>query len=299
MRFIALLLLFCPLFSVAQIKQFDKLEMLYDQGHYSRVLRQANRLLDNPEYDFSLLPSYYKSIATFQLYRTEKWRKRNSNALEEATELFLMVKREDQGAKLFSAHYYEIQSLKKDLQSFAEELKQQGDESLFAKVQQTIQAVFKGITGLDELESITEKVDEKEVKQNVGKNSIRVELVNFAQNHVGIPYKPGGMDKKGFDCSGFTTFVYAKFGQQLPRTARDQERASKTVPLKQAQPGDLVFFSSGNDINHVGIVVANQGGAIKMVHASTSQGIVITDIESSSYWSKRIRSAGSYLTDSN
>jgi len=295
MRSFLAILFFIPLIAASQIKEFDKLEMLYDQGHYTKVLRGANRLLDNPEYDFSLLPLYYKSVAMFQLYRNDKWRKRNPKALEEAVELFQMVKREDQGGKIFSAHYYEVQSLKKDLQSFAEQAKQNGDEALHARVNNTIKTVFSGIVGLDELESIVERVEDKEVKEAVGHKGVRTEIVSFAQNYVGTPYKPGGMDPKGFDCSGFTTFVFNKFGKQLPRTANDQQKLAKKVDLKKAQSGDLVFFNSGNGVNHVGIVVVNQNGAIKMVHASTSQGIVITDIESSSYWSKRIHSAGAYL----
>lgn len=295
MRSFLVCLFFIPLISNGQVKEFDKLEMLYDQGHYTKVLRGANRLLDKPEYDFSLVPSYYKSIAMFQLYRNDKWRSRNPKAIDEVTELFQMVKREDQGGKIFSAHYYEVQSLKKDLQSFAEQAKQEGDEALYARINNTIKTVFSGIVGLDELESIVEKVDDKQVKEALGNGGVRAEVVNFAQKYVGVPYKPGGMDSKGFDCSGFTAFVFNEYGKQLPRISRDQQKSAQKVELKNAQPGDLVFFNSGNGVNHVGIVVANQGGAIKMVHASTSQGIVITDIESSSYWSKRIHSAGTYL----
>ena len=47
----------------AQVPAFDKLEMLYDQQHYGIVYRRANRLLDNPEYDFSQIPKYYKAIS--------------------------------------------------------------------------------------------------------------------------------------------------------------------------------------------------------------------------------------------
>lgn len=290
-----LLLLFIPFLAVGQVKQFDKVEMLYDQGHYNRVLNRSNRLLDNPEFDFSLIPSFYKSLALFQLYRNDKWRRRNPNALDEAVTLFLMVKREDQGNRLFTAHYYEIQSLKKDLQSFALDLKQAGNEDLFIKITKTIKTVFSGIVGLDELESIVDKVEVETVELASNDQSIRSNIVNFAQKHVGVPYKPGGLDPKGFDCSGFTAYVFDQHKISLPRIARDQQKSAKKVSLKQSQQGDLIFFSSGSGVNHVGIVVANQNGAIKMVHASTSQGVIITDVESSSYWNKRVHSVGSYI----
>lgn len=294
MRLLCLLLL-APFFAFGQIKEFDKVEMLYDQGHYNRVLKRSNRLLDNPEFDFSLVPTFYKSLAMFQMYRDDKWRRRNTNAFDEAAELFLIVKREDQGGRLFTAHYYEIQSLKKDLQSFALDLKQAGNDELFVKVSNTMKTVFSGIVGLDELESIVEKVEVESVELTSKDQRVRSNIVNFAQKHVGVPYKPGGLDPKGFDCSGFTSYVFEEHKTILPRIARDQQKSARKIDLKSAQPGDLIFFNSGSGVNHVGIVVENQNGAIKMVHASTSQGVIITDVESSAYWNKRIHSAGSYI----
>jgi peptidoglycan DL-endopeptidase CwlO len=288
-------LVFLPLFSFGQIKEFDNLELLYDQGHYARVYRKANRLLNNPEYDYSLLPKYYKSISMFQLYRNEKWRRKNSSALDEAVELFIQIRKEDQGGRLINAHYYEIQSLKKDLLSFSEGLKQQGDLKLKVKINEAIQKAFQGITGLEELESVVAKVDESRYNKGFKDGDVRPKLVEYAQTFVGTPYRPGGMDTQGFDCSGFTCFVFKEFKIELPRIARDQQRTGEKIKIKDAQPGDLVFFDSGGGVNHVGIVVLNQNGMIKMVHSSTSQGIVITDIESSAYWNKRLHSVASFL----
>jgi hypothetical protein len=71
---IILIILLNLLFSfngISQIKEFDKLEMLYAQGHYSLVLKKANRILDNPEFDYSQVPKFYKSIAIMQLCQNE------------------------------------------------------------------------------------------------------------------------------------------------------------------------------------------------------------------------------------
>jgi peptidoglycan DL-endopeptidase CwlO len=297
MRGLVILFFLSAFSGYSQVKEFDKIEMLYDQGYYAKVLRKSNRLLDKPEYDFSLIPTYYKSISMLQLVKDEKFRRRNPNALKEASALFEKVKREDQGGKIFTAHYYEIQSLKKDLQSFAEELKQNGENELFAEVNSTIKSVFSGIVGLDELESIVTAVQPTDYKDLKGVSKTRLELVRYAQQFVGTPYRPGGIDPQGFDCSGFTTFVMKEFNVELPRRAQDQQRAFTKVKQKDARPGDLVFFDSGSGINHVGIVVVNQDGNIKMVHASTSQGIVVTDIESSAYWSKRLHSVATVWND--
>lgn len=296
-NFVFLFILF-PFLAAAQIKEFDQVEMLYDQGHYKKVLRRSNRLLDNPEYDFSMIPTYYKSLALFQLYRDDNWRKRNGTAFDEAIALFQEVKKEDTGGKIFRAHYYELQALKQDLQSFALLCKQTGNEELFAKINTALTASFSGIEGLDELESIVETVESSPEMSDKGDDhhgTERAKLVAFAQSYVGVPYKPGGMDPKGFDCSGFTSYVFEKYNRQLPRIARDQQRSSRKKDMGGAQPGDLIFFSSGSGVNHVGIVVENQDKSIKMVHASTSQGIIITDVQSSTYWSRRVHSVGSYL----
>ena len=68
----------------AQVPQFDKLEMYYAQGHYKVVYRRANRLLDQPDYDYSLLPKFYKSLSLFQLSQNRHWLIRHPNALGEA-----------------------------------------------------------------------------------------------------------------------------------------------------------------------------------------------------------------------
>lgn len=75
------------------------------------------------------------------------------------------------------------------------------------------------------------------------------EIVNIARQYLGIPYKYGGDDPSGFDCSGFTKYVFGKAGISIPRTASEQQDAARAV--SDPQPGDLVFF--GSPAWHVGI----------------------------------------------
>ncbi|WP_392544377.1 C40 family peptidase [Oryzobacter telluris] len=74
-------------------------------------------------------------------------------------------------------------------------------------------------------------------------------IVNIARQYLGIPYKYGGDDPSGFDCSGFTSYVFRKAGISIPRTASAQQDAAR--PVSDPQPGDLVFF--GSPAWHVGI----------------------------------------------
>ena len=104
--------------SWAQIAEFDKLEMYYAQQHYKTVYRKANRLLDQPEYDYSLLPKFYKALSLFQLAQNEHWLIRKPAALDEATLLFTEVRKEDQSeldllSKNFRAQYNDNENLRK------------------------------------------------------------------------------------------------------------------------------------------------------------------------------------------
>jgi cell wall-associated NlpC family hydrolase len=80
-----------------------------------------------------------------------------------------------------------------------------------------------------------------------------------AKHFLGIQYKWGGTSPTtGFDCSGLTQYVFAKFGVHIPRVAADQFNAGHKVSRGQAQAGDLVFFSSAaQGVHHVGIYLGN------------------------------------------
>lgn len=94
---------------------------------------------------------------------------------------------------------------------------------------------------------------------------------------LGVPYHWGGASPSGFDCSGFTQYVYNSLGVSLPRTAEQQFEIGAKVSVSSMQPGDLVFFDTGSgSISHVGIYM----GAGKMAHAASGQGSVkINDID--------------------
>jgi peptidoglycan DL-endopeptidase CwlO len=109
-------------------------------------------------------------------------------------------------------------------------------------------------------------------------------LVGTALSLRGSPYRDGGTDPAGFDCSGFTQYVFAQHGVQLPREVRDQFRLGRSVAPRELAPGDLVFFTTtASGATHVAIAV----GGDEFVHAPTSSGVVRVEHLSSSYWAPR------------
>jgi cell wall-associated NlpC family hydrolase len=293
MRLFFLIICLVPVLVFSQNKDFDKLEMIYDQGHYKKVLRRANKLAAKPEYQKSILPNYYKSMAMMQLYRNDKYRRRNPRALDEGSNLFLQMRKNDEGGKIFAAHAYEIQSLKRDYDYFLEELKTdtKKNQKLIASVESVYARIFEGVQEIQDVQT-TKPSNEPLVSNAKG---VRKDILEVAHKYIGTPYSFGGTSPKGFDCSGFVGYVFAQNNIQLPRTSRDQQKGAKKLKGTEVQPGDLVFFANGANVNHVGIIVENANGKITMIHASSSQGIVVTEITSSNYWNKRIHSYGTFI----
>jgi hypothetical protein len=281
----------------AQVKEFDKLEMLYSQRHYSLVYRNANRILDNPEFDYSQLPKFYKSMAIMQLCQNEQYFKKNPDQLELAKDLFIGVKKSNDGLKIFNAHIYEVSALKKDIGSWLEDLKRKNDKKTFEIVQNTLRSLFENVPDLEDKKPTTPiniKI-EADLSESKEIRSQREAIINLAKNQIGVPYLWAGNEPTGFDCSGFSSFVMKNNNKIIPRRAIEQYEASKKVKQKNVQQGDLVFFDSGSGINHVGIIVSGKGEPLVMIHASSTKGIIITEIEKTDYWNKRLYGFGTFI----
>ena len=106
--------------------------------------------------------------------------------------------------------------------------------------------------------SATTAVAAEERKKKTSRSSrsfaVRAQKVMRTGNSLkGVPYRRGGTTPRGFDCSGFTRYVFKKVGVSLPHSATAQMRKVRKISRGQARPGDLVFFRSGGRAYHVGI----------------------------------------------
>ena len=111
------------------------------------------------------------------------------------------------------------------------------------------------------------------------------EIVDYALSFVGYPYVYGGSSPKGFDCSGFTKYVYGHFGYTLNRSAASQLDNGTPVSMDALEPGDLVLFRKGNShkrATHAGLYIGNG----QFVHASTARvGVIVSSLDEAYYTS--------------
>lgn len=119
----------------------------------------------------------------------------------------------------------------------------------------------------------------------------RSAIVKEAHKWLGTKYKYGGIDRSGVDCSGMVMRVYDKAaGVKLPRSSAQQREFCKSIRRKELAAGDLLFFATGRDktrVSHVGIYI----GDGKMIHASTSKGVITSSLNEK-YYANKYHSSG-------
>jgi cell wall-associated NlpC family hydrolase len=276
--------------AVAQVPAFDKLEQLYDQGRYHLVYRKSVRLLNKPEYDYSLLPEYYQAIAALQLLRNEGWRSKHAETIDLSFVFLKALGKTEKGTKLKINHGQELVSLQADLNDWIAELSQEKENKLVRMYGSNISALNAVIrTEANESTSVAWESP----SGLLGKEKA-VAMIEFAQGFVGTPYVWAGEAPGGFDCSGFTSYVFSKQGIKIPRVSRDQYASSMKVESADACIGDLVFFGQQGVVSHVGILVNEPGKPKRMIHSSSSKGVMFQDIDNSKYYATRIIGFGRY-----
>lgn len=119
-------------------------------------------------------------------------------------------------------------------------------------------------------------------------------LLQQVDEWIGVRYRSGGNSKKGIDCSGFTSTIFANYcGVQLPRTSKQQFEICEKIDPDQLRAGDLLFFNTrGRGVSHVGIYLGNN----KFIHASVSGGVMVSD-RFEPYYYKRFLGAGRLPAD--
>ena len=113
-------------------------------------------------------------------------------------------------------------------------------------------------------------------------------VIGAAKTYIGTPYQFGGTSGKGIDCSGLMLRCFEKANYKLPRTALEQSKFGKKVSKKKIKPGDVVFFKfkkrGKKSWYHSGLVTSVTNDKPKFIHASSSKGVIESDLTQEYYW---------------
>lgn len=127
-------------------------------------------------------------------------------------------------------------------------------------------------------------------KEETGQEVVQL-LTRVFQRYKGTPYRYGGTNAQGFDCSGFILTAYREgLGHRLPRTTGQMLAEGHFVRRDQLQPGDLVFFRIGGKDQHAGIFMGDD----RFIHSSSSKGVMESSL-ANSYWRQRYTQARRFL----
>lgn len=140
--------------------------------------------------------------------------------------------------------------------------------------------------------------------------TLQEDIIHYGRQYLGKPYRYAGKGPNSFDCSGYTSFVFRKFGYRLGSSSSGQDRQVPTIDKREElRKGDLVFFegsSKNGRVGHVGIVTeAFSNGQFKFIHASTTSGVIISSSTEPYYASRYLRGGrvleenASYVTQRN
>lgn len=117
------------------------------------------------------------------------------------------------------------------------------------------------------------RLSEKDIHQN--------KLYSFCEDWYGVPYKYGGCNKKGVDCSCFISLLYQEvYSKTLARSANDMFKMCDEISIEDARQGDLVFFKIGSNlVTHVGVYISGSW----FIHSSTSKGVMLNSLQEAYY----------------
>ena len=126
-------------------------------------------------------------------------------------------------------------------------------------------------------------------------DELATQIIDYADQHLGRPYRSGAKGPSAFDCSGFTSYVFKNYDIALSPSSRAQYTQGRKISIDEVRPGDLLFFSGrrgGKTVGHVALAVdVDENGTVKFIHAATSKGITYDTYPDGGYYSQRFLGA--------
>lgn len=124
-------------------------------------------------------------------------------------------------------------------------------------------------------------------QENRTRTNNKSPISHYAEELIGVPYKYGGNNLSGFDCSGFVRYVYNKMGHPVQGSSKILAKQGVQIAKQEAKAGDLVFFYKNGEVFHVSLIVENKNNDLVVVHSTSSRGVIKERIFESSYWNQK------------
>lgn len=144
------------------------------------------------------------------------------------------------------------------------------------------------------------RVSSKERSTSIARAELleRQRIVDFAARFKGTRYNFGGKKpENGFDCSGLVYYTFRHFNYGMVAGSANQAKLGKRIKASEANPGDLLFFGNNQRVSHVGIVSYNDNKSLRMIHSSSTRGVIEEDIHASTYWKSRFLYARNVISE--
>ncbi len=280
--------------SEAQLNKIMKVQKYYLDEDYEKCIKKSEKFSE--KYPKTADFYFFKSLSYFQLIQNtdnefEK-KKLSRKIVKNIRKAYKYKKFEDQ----FADYNVLVDSVQIFMLKTADELfkKYKGQSKYYYD---NLAEIFNDTCEnyyVFHPEVISSEIGKQDIvpDSNVDSKGKRKDMLNVAKDLVGTKYLWTGEDPKGFDCSGFTMYLYQQIGYNLPHSAQMQSQLGITIPIEDAMPGDLIFFGYRTNDSykavHAGVVYANNAGVIDLVHC-VSGGVNIhqNDNSNNRYWLER------------
>jgi len=115
-------------------------------------------------------------------------------------------------------------------------------------------------------------------------------VINFGKKFLGLRYKYSGHTPQGFDCSGYVSYIFGKYGYSFPRSSSGMATVGQKVDIKAARKGDFIYFkgrsTKSKSVGHVALIIEADSGKVTMMH-SCQRGVLIEEFNNSDYYKTR------------
>lgn len=301
--FLILLFLTFGFQSFTQDRKVEVLELLYQQKNYRTILRKTSRLINKKGYVDNELVHLFQAVAFAKLSEDKRYLNSHSKVLAKSTEAYENYYELDKGFGFLQKESVLLTDLGVIYKKAKKKVSIQSDAYIYVMQKSNAPQVIQKEQVIIVKNEPGKKVDYPQVFKASEVDTVceipyfseEDKMITYAKKFIGVPYVYGGTGEGGFDCSGYTQYILNTYGHQLPRSARTQHGDIESIKVKHAKKGDLVFFSKNrrkSNITHVGIVISEEGENLTMIHASSSRGIMITDVSTNTYWKPRMVAAG-------